>query len=71
MTENYLTYEHPFNDEAAAKVRKNAEHLCGQRNKGAEEVQSVCSLSRCTTSYQCVDRKDPLQYEAPDLGGLQ
>ena len=68
MAGNYMTYEHPFTDAAAEKVRKSAEELCKQRKLAAEKTRSVCSLTRCFTDYQCVDPKNPLEYQPPNLG---
>ena len=71
MAGNYLTYEHPFNDAAAEKVRKSAEEICKQRKQAALKTRSVCSLTRCFTDYQCVNPKDPLEYYPPGIGGYQ
>lgn len=61
--DNYLTYDHAFTDEAAEKARRNAESLCGQRKQIAIKTRSVCSLSRCTTDYQCVSKENPDAYQ--------
>jgi hypothetical protein len=61
--DNYLTYEHEFTDAAAERGRQNAEKLCGQRKQLAVKTRSVCSLSRCWTDYQCVNRQRPDEYE--------
>lgn len=66
--DNYFTYKHPFNDAAAEKVRQSAEKLCKQRNQAALKIRSVCSLDRCFTDYQCVNPKDPLEYQPPGWG---
>ena len=55
---NYITFEHAFTDEAALRVRSTAEGLCAQRRQAAIKTQSVCSLSKCVTSYQCVAEAD-------------
>jgi hypothetical protein len=55
---NYLTYDHPFSDASAAAVRKNAEGRCRQRDQAAVETSRACSLTQCTTSYQCMDEVD-------------
>ncbi len=55
---NYLTYDHPFTDAAAAAVRNNAEGICRQRDQTAVETTRACSLTQCTTSYQCMDEAD-------------
>jgi hypothetical protein len=64
MEGNYFTYDHPFSEASAAAVRKNAEGVCRQRNRAAAETSRACSLTRCTTSYQCLDEID-----ARRLGG--
>lgn len=66
---NYLTYDYAFNDAAAARARASAEQLCAQRKQMAIETSSVCTMTRCTTSYQCVSRENPGEYEPPDFLG--
>jgi hypothetical protein len=58
MEGNYLTYDHPFSETSAAAVRKNAEGTCRQRGQAAVETSRACSLTQCTTSYQCMDEVD-------------
>jgi hypothetical protein len=53
---NYITFEHPFTDEAEARVRGQAEGLCKQRKQAAMKTERTCSLTKCFTNYQCVDR---------------
>ena len=60
---NYLTYDHPFTDEAAAKAKAEAEKLCAQRKQLAVQTSVACTMERCTTNFQCVDPKHPDQYE--------
>jgi hypothetical protein len=55
---NYLTFDHPFSEAAVGAVRKNAEGICRQRDQVAFETSRACSLTRCTTSYQCMDEAD-------------
>lgn len=55
---NHFTYEHPFSEAAAQAVRKNAEGICRQRDQVAFESSRACSMSQCTTSYQCMDEAD-------------
>jgi hypothetical protein len=50
---NYLTYEHAFTDAAVAEVGRNAEATCRQRGRVAVPTSRACSLTQCTTSYQC------------------
>jgi hypothetical protein len=62
MQGNYMTFEHPFTDAAAEDVRKKAGRLCEQRKQVATRTESVCSLTKCTTHYQCVDAADAAKY---------
>jgi hypothetical protein len=68
---NYLTYDHAFTNAAAEKVRQSAEGICKQRNQAAVKTRSVCTLTRCTTDFQCVNPKDPLEYQPAGIGGEQ
>lgn|GEM_PF-1226299 len=61
--DNYLTYDHAFNDAAAAKARRSAENLCAQRKQLAVQTRSVCTLTRCKTDYQCVSKENPEEYQ--------
>ena len=56
MQDNYMTFEHPFTDAAAVEVRRAAERQCAQRKQAAIKTESACSLTKCFTSYECVDK---------------
>ncbi len=56
---NYITFEHPFTDAAADEVSKRAERICGQRKQFAMKTSSTCSLTKCTTHYQCANKPRP------------
>jgi len=58
MESNYMTFDHPFTDAAAENVRLRAGRLCEQRKQSAIKTESICSLTKCTTHYQCVDKAD-------------
>jgi len=60
---NYQTYEHPFTDAAAADVRKRAERHCAEKKRIAVRTSSTCSLTQCTTSYQCMGKADATGYQ--------
>jgi len=62
MQSNYITFEHPFTDAAADDVRSRAGKICAQRKQAAIRTERACSLSKCTTSYQCVDKADAGNY---------
>ena len=59
---NHITYRRPFTDAAAAEVRKSAERLCGQKNQVPVRTGNVCSLTDCTTHYQCMGKADAERY---------
>jgi hypothetical protein len=59
---NYLTYDHPFTDAAAQMVLQNAGKICAERKQNAIKTSSACSLTRCTTHYQCVPKDGSTGY---------
>lgn len=63
---NYLSYEHPFTESAAEGARKSAERLCAERKKAAVRTTGTCSLTRCTTHYQCMEPADAVKYRTGD-----
>ncbi len=60
--ENYLNFNHPYTDKAVADVLARAERICGQRKQMAIQTSKTCSLTKCTTNYQCVDAKNVIKY---------
>jgi hypothetical protein len=58
MESDYITYRHPFIDASAAQVRRSAEQLCGQRKQVPVRTSNACSLTDCTTNYQCMGKAD-------------
>ena len=61
---NYLTYEHPFTEAAAESARQNAVSNCRRRGTTAIQTSRTCSLTQCTTNYQCVSGDD-VKFDAP------
>lgn len=59
---NFLIIEHPFTDKGTADARERAERLCGQQKRLAIQTERACTLTQCTTSYQCVAPKDAKAY---------
>jgi hypothetical protein len=55
---NAITYDHPFTDRADADVAQRAAQACARKKKVAIQTSRACSLERCTTNFQCVDRAD-------------
>ena len=62
MESNYITFRHPFTDAAAAAVRAKADSVCKDRKQVAIKTDSACSLTTCTTNYQCVSSEDAKLY---------
>jgi hypothetical protein len=60
---NYLTFEHPFTDATAEEVRKRAVELCDGRKQVAIRSENVCTLTLCTTTYQCMDKDDAATFK--------
>ncbi len=58
---NFLLFDHPNSEKAIANVRARAEKLCAGRQQLAIKTESACSLSSCTTSYQCTDQSDVIK----------
>ena len=59
---DYLTYRHRFTDAAAAEVHKSAERLCAQTKQVPVKTTRTCSLTDCTTNYQCMSKADAERY---------
>lgn len=60
--ENFLSFNHPFTDAAAADVRVRAERICGLRKQAVIQTSRACSLEQCTTNFQCIDAADAAKY---------
>jgi hypothetical protein len=60
--ENYLNFNHPYTDKAVADVLARAERICGERKQMAIQTSKICSLTKCTTNYQCVDAANVIKY---------
>ena len=63
MQGNYLTYEHPFTDAGAESARANAEWECKTRKQVAVRTGGACSLTLCTTHFQCMEPAEAKQYQ--------
>ena len=63
---NYLTFEHSFTDAGAADARKRAQTQCAYRKQAAVRTSGTCSLTRCTTNFQCMDAADAAKYQTGD-----
>lgn len=60
--ENFLSFNHPYTDGAIADVRTRAERLCRLRKQAVIQTSRTCSLTQCTTNYQCIDAADAAKY---------
>lgn len=59
---NYLTFNHPFTDSALAEIQSGAAKLCLERKQVAVKTSERCSLTKCTTNYQCMDEADAVKH---------
>jgi hypothetical protein len=63
MEGNYLTLEHPFTDAGAESARAIAERECKPRQQVAVRTSGACSLTQCTTNFQCMAPAEAKQYQ--------
>ncbi len=63
MHGNYLTYEHPFTDAGAEAARVNAGEECKWRKQVAVKTSSTCSLTVCTTNFQCMEPAEAKEFQ--------
>ena len=67
--DDFMSFDHPFTDAAAANVRSRAERTCQARKLVAVRLSSTCSMTKCFTSYQCMSQADAASY-APGPAAL-
>ena len=60
--QNFLSFNHPFTDAAAADVRARAVRICGLRKQVVTQTTRNCSLAQCTTNFQCIDPADAAKH---------
>ena len=60
---NYLTFEHPFTDAGAESARALAERDCRMHSQVAVRTSGACSLTQCTTNFQCMAPAEAKQYQ--------
>jgi len=63
MQDNYLTLEHPFTDAGAESARALAARECKPRKQVAVRTDGACSLTLCTTHFQCMEPAEAKQYQ--------
>lgn len=64
--DNYLTFEHAFTDATLEAVRRRAESHCANKRLAAVRTSGTCSLTRCTTHYQCMSPADAKAFQPQD-----
>lgn len=60
---NYLTLQHPFTDAGAESARAFADRECKPRKQVAVRTGGACSLTLCTTNFQCMEPAEAKQYQ--------
>lgn len=63
---NRMTFEHAFTDSAAEAVRRRADAHCAHTRQVGVKTGGTCSLTRCTTHYQCMDQAAAATYRPVD-----
>jgi hypothetical protein len=63
MEGNYVTLEHPFTEAGAESARALAAKECKARKQVAVRTGGACSLTLCTTHFQCMDAAEAKQYQ--------
>jgi hypothetical protein len=63
--EDFMSFDHPFTDQAAAQVRSRADRTCEARKLVAVRLSSNCSLTKCFTTYQCMEKDAAASYGPP------
>jgi len=66
---NYSTFEHAFTDAGAEDAHRRAQSQCAQRRLVAVKTTSRCSLTRCTTNFQCMEPSEAANFQTD--GGRQ
>ena len=60
---NYSTFDHAFTDAGLAEVHRRAQRQCSVRNHVAIKTSSRCSLTLCTTNFQCMEPDEAASYQ--------
>ncbi|MCC7484616.1 MAG: hypothetical protein IT529_06460 [Burkholderiales bacterium] len=60
---NYATFDHPFTEAGAGGAKARAESQCAGKKQVAVMTSRACTLSRCTTSFQCMSPEDAAGYQ--------
>ena len=55
---NHFTHEHAFTEAATERSRRDAQETCAQKKLVAARTGGTCSLTRCTTHYQCMTQEE-------------
>jgi hypothetical protein len=64
---NNLTFRHAFSEAAADKVGRQAERHCAGTKLIAVKTRSTCTMTECTTDYQCMTGEEAARVAPPDI----
>jgi hypothetical protein len=64
---NNLRFQHPFTEAAADKVHKQAERHCAETKLTAVRTRRTCTMTECSTDYQCMTSEDAARVALPDV----
>ena len=62
---NYSTFDHAFTDAGLAEAHRQAQRQCSERKRVADKTSNACSLTLCTTSFQCMEPAEAAEFR-PD-----
>ena len=63
MNDNYVTLLHPFTDAGTESARVLAARECRMHSQVAVKTSDACSLTLCTTNFQCMEPAEAKQYQ--------
>jgi hypothetical protein len=64
---NNLTFRHAFSEAAADKVGRQAERHCAGTKLIAVKTRSTCTMTECTTDYQCMTSEEAARVAPPEV----
>jgi hypothetical protein len=64
---NYLSFQHAFTETAAENIRKRAERHCAEFKQAAVKTRSTCTMTECSTDYQCMSSEEAARFAPPDF----
>jgi hypothetical protein len=64
---NYLSFQHAFTEAATENIAKRAERHCAEFKLAAVKTRSTCTMTECSTDYQCMPAEEAARFAPPDI----